>query len=220
MQRTISSRCIVCESEFQYEKPDGERGRVRRVCGTECRRKNASRHSVKSRAGRPRAYKDHEHECKRCRAKFFSKDSRTIHCSRACHHAQMREDNPGKPAPPRPNQRKHATKRDRWQHANYKRRALVLAGEPEEVDRLAVFERDHWTCGICSMPVMPSLKWPHRECASIDHIVPLSKGGSHTYTNVQCAHYGCNSAKSDRLGWRQTCPEAAFAPAPVASLAI
>jgi 5-methylcytosine-specific restriction endonuclease McrA len=33
---------------------------------------------------------------------------------------------------------------------------------------------------------------------SIDHIVPISKGGSHTWDNVQLAHKQCNSIKSDK----------------------
>ena len=33
---------------------------------------------------------------------------------------------------------------------------------------------------------------------SIDHIVPLSKGGSHTWDNVQLAHKQCNSIKSNK----------------------
>lgn len=33
---------------------------------------------------------------------------------------------------------------------------------------------------------------------TIDHIVPLSKGGGHTWANVQVAHFICNSKKGDR----------------------
>lgn len=34
---------------------------------------------------------------------------------------------------------------------------------------------------------------------SIDHIVPLSKGGTHTWDNVSLVHYRCNVNKSDKL---------------------
>jgi 5-methylcytosine-specific restriction endonuclease McrA len=33
---------------------------------------------------------------------------------------------------------------------------------------------------------------------SIDHIKPLSKGGSHTWDNIQLAHRLCNSVKSNK----------------------
>lgn len=32
---------------------------------------------------------------------------------------------------------------------------------------------------------------------SIDHIRPVSKGGTHTWDNVQLVHRGCNSIKCD-----------------------
>jgi len=34
---------------------------------------------------------------------------------------------------------------------------------------------------------------------SIDHIIPMSKGGSHTWENVQVAHIICNSQKSNKV---------------------
>lgn len=34
---------------------------------------------------------------------------------------------------------------------------------------------------------------------SIDHIIPISKGGGHTWENVQVAHLYCNTLKNDKL---------------------
>lgn len=34
---------------------------------------------------------------------------------------------------------------------------------------------------------------------SIDHIIPVSKGGTHTWNNVQLAHHQCNSIKNDNV---------------------
>ena len=34
---------------------------------------------------------------------------------------------------------------------------------------------------------------------SIDHIVPISKGGQHTWDNVQLAHMICNSIKNNKI---------------------
>lgn len=60
-----------------------------------------------------------------------------------------------------------------------------------------VFSRDKWTCGICGDPVDRRLVYPDPACVSLDHIVPLSKGGGHLRSNAQCAHWICNVQKSD-----------------------
>lgn len=55
-------------------------------------------------------------------------------------------------------------------------------------------------CGICGKPVDMSLKYPHPLSATIDHIVPISKGGHPTdISNLQLAHRCCNRQKSDKL---------------------
>jgi 5-methylcytosine-specific restriction endonuclease McrA len=34
---------------------------------------------------------------------------------------------------------------------------------------------------------------------TLDHIIPLAKGGDHTYENIKLAHMICNSYKSDKV---------------------
>lgn len=70
----------------------------------------------------------------------------------------------------------------------------------EPINRVDVFMRDEWLCGICSLPVDPTLAHPDSMSASLDHIVPMSLGGPHLYANVQCSHLICNIRKRDRLG--------------------
>lgn len=77
-----------------------------------------------------------------------------------------------------------------------RRRALV--GPVGTVDRMAVFERDDWRCQLCLMPALPDWVVPHPDAPTIDHIVPLARGGTHTMDNVQTAHFLCNSIKGDR----------------------
>jgi hypothetical protein len=79
------------------------------------------------------------------------------------------------------------------------RRAQQFTTQVGRVDVLAVFIRDEWTCGICGGPVDPSLKWPDRMSASLDHIVPLSKGGAHVMENVRCTHLTCNVSRGNRM---------------------
>lgn len=55
-------------------------------------------------------------------------------------------------------------------------------------------------CGICGQPVDFGLKFPHPLSASIDHIIPVSKGGHPSdIGNMQLAHLFCNRQKSDKL---------------------
>lgn len=80
-----------------------------------------------------------------------------------------------------------------------RRRARRHGAAYEPILHAEVFTRDAWTCGICRTPVDPTLKHPHPMSASLDHIVPLARGGDHLRTNVQCAHLACNLAKRDTL---------------------
>ena len=55
-------------------------------------------------------------------------------------------------------------------------------------------------CGICGQPVDMTLKSPHPMSPSIDHIIPLDKGGHPSdLANLQLAHRACNRAKSNKM---------------------
>ena len=54
-------------------------------------------------------------------------------------------------------------------------------------------------CAICGAPVDKRLKFPNPYSATIDHIIPLSRGGDPTaLDNMQLAHMKCNRAKSNK----------------------
>lgn len=55
-------------------------------------------------------------------------------------------------------------------------------------------------CAICGQPVDKNLKYPHPLSATVDHIVPVAKGGHPSaLENLQLAHWTCNRQKSDKL---------------------
>ena len=84
------------------------------------------------------------------------------------------------------------------EHVN-RHRAQKLRTQVEPIDCLDLFKRDGWICQLCRQKIDPALRHPHRRSATVDHIVPLSKGGSHTWDNVQSAHFGCNSSKGAKV---------------------
>ena len=71
----------------------------------------------------------------------------------------------------------------------------LTSGNPERhwkappVSRREVFRRDNHTCQYCG-------RLAH---LTLDHVIPRSKGGTHTWDNVVTACEKCNSAKGDRL---------------------
>ena len=55
-------------------------------------------------------------------------------------------------------------------------------------------------CGICGKPVDFSFKYPHPMSPTVDHIIPVSRGGHPSdLDNLQLAHRCCNREKSDKL---------------------
>ena len=80
-----------------------------------------------------------------------------------------------------------------------KRRLRLSTQFIEDVDSLVMAERDNWVCHICSGQIDQSLKYPNRYSLSVDHVIPLSKGGTHGYDNCKSSHWICNVLKSDKV---------------------
>jgi 5-methylcytosine-specific restriction endonuclease McrA len=73
------------------------------------------------------------------------------------------------------------------------RRARQRGVFVETVSVSVLYARDRGHCGLCPNVVL-------RKDASIDHIVPLSLGGEHSYRNTHLAHLRCNRLKGNRSG--------------------
>lgn len=80
------------------------------------------------------------------------------------------------------------------------RKARQRAVQVEPVSPLKVFERDGWRCHLCGgMTIKAKRGTYHAKAPELDHIVPLARGGEHSYRNTACAHRVCNIAKSDNV---------------------
>lgn len=116
---------------------------------------------------------DRPYECRGCSREFDPKQPQQEWCSEGC--------------------------RNRF-HTHAKRVRHRKAMVDEDISIGGVYERSNGVCGICCGEVDLSIPCPHPMSASIDHVIPLAKGGLHKWGNVQLAHFGCNSRKRDRLG--------------------
>lgn len=77
-----------------------------------------------------------------------------------------------------------------------KRRAVTRGASADLILTPALMERDGWTCQLCGSTIPPLVRWPDPLFGTIDHVVPLSRGGDHTWSNVQAAHLRCNMSKN------------------------
>ena len=71
-------------------------------------------------------------------------------------------------------------------------RAVTEGYEYDKTITLAgIYKRAHGTCALCH-------EYVEARKASMDHKIPVSKGGNHLWDNVQLTHLKCNLIKGNR----------------------
>lgn len=89
------------------------------------------------------------------------------------------------------------TRRYKGKYYSPKRRAVYAKGD--QIDHLELFEKYDWVCNICGKRINKRLRFPNIMAATVEHVIPLSKGGTHTWDNVRPAHGLCNFTKGDEM---------------------
>jgi len=121
---------------------------------------------------------------------YYDRYRKKNHKKKLVYRTQYRLDHLNEEKERERRERKCNPEKDRKKKHRY--RARKLDAFVEDVDRQVVFDRDKGICGICKLPV-------DRGDFHVDHVLPLTKGGKHSYTNVQLAHSKCNLLKSDKI---------------------
>lgn len=163
-------RCEVCLDWMPFETRTDKK-----VCSDACNKE-------KCRVNHNKRYKDNftskEFMCEECGTKvtksFGSKKSKycSTHCSKKAANRTQRK----------------------------KERSLGYRGLSKTVNPNVVFDRDGWHCQICNISTPRLKRGTYDDNApELDHIIPLSKGGDHTYENTQCLCRQCNRVKSDKI---------------------
>jgi hypothetical protein len=101
----------------------------------------------------------------------------------------------------RPQTFTHTSKGSDSGPSNRSRPGASFDGFMDQASRRNLANRYGWICQLC-LERIPDVGWdyeyPDPRRLSIDHIVPISQGGSDNLGNLQPVHAACNSAKGGR----------------------
>lgn len=174
-KQSSEKTCPVCGTVFTVNSSS------HKYCSERCQRKAAyakKKGIALSRAG--------EKICPVCKTPFITTNAHKIFCSKRCQRIV--------------NRYKYG---DCDRSLRYDERLRKCTTIDKYISLRALILRDNNTCAICggkcdlydySVTEHGSiLAGPNHP--SIDHIVPLSKGGQHTWANIQLAHRRCNTQK-------------------------
>lgn len=212
--------CPVCNVKYTYNPAGKDKGREHKrglFCSQDCRHVDVvARREAK--AAEPKPVKPPRIvECATCKTAFSTRGAKK-YCSPACRPAipsavhaqtlkcrecgvafqQMTYD--GRPGVYCGDVCRDAVARRTRGIQRSKRKARVRNATIENVDPIKVFEHDHWTCMICVKPTPKEKRGTiELDAPELDHIVPLAKGGAHSYANTQTLCRSCNMKKSDTL---------------------
>lgn len=144
--------------------------------------------------------------CSHCHAEFYRRDNRRdTFCGRACNFAHRRliEAEVGALYLIAQSVRRGRSRRKGQVDITrasrigiMKRNARIRMHRIDRIDPIKVFERDRWRCHICQKKTKRELRGSASKLApELDHVLPIARGGSHTWGNVACSCRGCNRSK-------------------------
>jgi 5-methylcytosine-specific restriction endonuclease McrA len=206
------THCVICAAELPARV--SQQGRPRLYCSKDCTNAGYQR-----RRSTRRAVARIDTTCVTCGTKFTPPKANQTSCSRKCwlvaNGLRLAEPHPERVcALPECDKvftpKRHLDRCCGRVHGRlltdvesfHKRRAIKrgTATRPVRLDEIA--ERDGNRCHICRRKIGRHV-YPHPRSRSLDHLVPLTKGGEHTPENVRLACLGCNVAKGNRGGNEQ-----------------
>lgn len=196
---------LICK-KCEHEKALIRQAKQRAVRKAEAERKRAEREAARlARSLEPSAYQqsrmallDDTHTCRVCGKEYTlreymqSTDSKYYrdsgYCSAECRHKAFRR------SVRRSRKRRHVPE-------NHRQRARANGcAYDASVTLPKLIKRKGLRCAICGEMCDPNdHTWGYTgpQSPSIDHIIPMAKGGGHIWGNVQVAHVICNSYKGD-----------------------
>lgn len=141
--------------------------------------------------------RDRQKECSWCGTLFRRLRINAIYCGPVCSGLAFQNNNPEaiKKA-----QRAYARRNpDKLRMKNNTRRVRQRLSVVEKFSVSDVRAAKGDDCYLCGSSIDFDIRHPNPMSASLDHIVPVSKGGHHTLDNAAMAHLLCNMRKGASL---------------------
>lgn len=211
--------CLRCGAPVPITRI-GNRGRQAKYCGEYCRRQFAEE-------ARAKRYFEQNPDllkiCASCNREFTSRIKAQRFCSVDCRlnghriegfskraltkrtsfeydcdlcHEPIYRDTPlgGK-------RRYHAHCSQIAQQARYRKKTVSRRSQtkPSGVYVEQLLERDGFLCYLCKEPIDMAVARTSKRGATVDHVIPLSRGGTDEIDNLRLAHWECNRKKSNKL---------------------
>jgi 5-methylcytosine-specific restriction endonuclease McrA len=173
-KRRIISTCSTCSKEF-------ESNREQKFCSPNCRSvATVERERIRREEERNRLYPNGERTtlcgwCKKPRT--WKIDESVVNAF----HADCSVD----------------ARRARYRIKTVKRQKVV--GTPSRVSADRVLEIYGHRCSICGEKIFLNLPRTSKEGLTVDHVIPISRGGNDEIANLRPAHWICNIRKSNKL---------------------
>jgi 5-methylcytosine-specific restriction endonuclease McrA len=98
---------------------------------------------------------------------------------------------------------RYCTRSCKTRDGQSRRRAREANAFVSHVNRAKVFTADGYRCHLCRKLCNQMVTVPHPNAPTVDHVIPLARGGTHEPSNCRTACFKCNCMKRDRGGGEQ-----------------
>lgn len=91
----------------------------------------------------------------------------------------------------------HKSHREENRERAHVRRTLERSGPGIDID--ALWAASSGECPDCGIALIREAEYPSKHFGSVDHMIPISKGGPHDQSNVRLTCLSCNFRKSAKM---------------------
>lgn len=209
------THCQICETEIEPSAT----GRPKRNCSNKCRIENRARNTRKKPIAKV---------CETCLSPYETKNKHSRFCQAECrreseskrqaekHRVKMKELYPdglrtvncGWCKQPRTFHisestptayHESCTKEARSARYRIKTVKRQKVSNPYRISHEQILREYGSNCHVCQEPIDLELPRTNRYGFTVDHFIPISKGGTDAIENLRPAHWICNIKKSDKM---------------------